>query len=138
MMYLQNPISNGNSCEQALIRRWWHEVHQAKGKIVWEYYLNGKYADAIWFPHSASNGKEFDGKNTSRNHPIKNFEIVLCEAKKELNPEVVGQALIYSIFAKEAGANLKETIVFCETGSDDMRRASRKLDINLIIRKLDE
>ena len=49
MNYLRNSISNGSELEQALIRRWWHEEHESRGRIVWEYYLDWWYADAILF-----------------------------------------------------------------------------------------
>jgi len=134
--YLQEPISNGNPKEQALIRKWWHEKQNRKGALIWEYYLEGKYADAIWIPGSAETGADFPGKSTSEKFPLDGVEIILCEAKLDLTPEVVGQALVYTNFAKAAGAIVLKTIVFCENGSDSMRRAAVELGLNLEIEPL--
>jgi len=131
--YLQEPISNGNPKEQALIRRWWHEKQGLKGTLIWEYYLEGKYADAILIPGATESGADYPGKSTSERFPLKGVEIILCEAKLDLTPEVVGQALVYTNFAKAAGAKVLGTIVFCEKGSDSMRRAAIELGLNLEI-----
>jgi hypothetical protein len=131
--YLQDPISNGNPKEQALIRRWWHEKQNRIGALVWEYYLEGKYADAIWFPHSNESGIDFPGKGTSEKFPLDGMEIILCEAKLDLTPEVVGQALVYTNFAKAAGAKVIDTIVFCEKGSESMMRVATELGLGLEI-----
>jgi hypothetical protein len=34
--FLRDAITNGNPHEQALIRRWWHQQHNAQGRLVWE------------------------------------------------------------------------------------------------------
>ena len=47
--YLLPSVSNGNPREQALIRRWWYDSWGARGTLVWEYYLEGRYADAVLF-----------------------------------------------------------------------------------------
>jgi hypothetical protein len=91
--FLQDSISNGNPHEQALIRRWWHQEEGAAGQIVWEYYLDGRYVDAIWFPHyPTAGGAESDGKDAPNRFPLKGAEIVVCEAKRDLTPELIGQA----------------------------------------------
>jgi hypothetical protein len=63
--YLRDPISNGNPQEQAMIRAWWHEMQEAKGRMVWEYCLEGKWADGIWFPNVGGSGIEEPGKDTA-------------------------------------------------------------------------
>ena len=135
--YLKAPISNGNPKEQALIRRWWHEKQNKKGALIWEYHLEGKYADAIWIPYSSESGVDYPGKGTAKKFPITGVEIVLCEAKLELTPEVVGQALVYTQFAKHAGASVLETILFCEKGGESMLRAANELGLNSEIAPLD-
>ncbi len=99
----------------SLIRRWWHDQHNARGRIVWEYDLEGFYADAIWFPNAPVNGAEEPGKGTARLFPLAGERIALCEAKATLTPEHVGQALVYSGFARRAGAELAEKTVFSQS-----------------------
>ena len=136
--YLQKAISNGNPKEQALIRRWWYEQHNSKGQIIWEYHLEGKYADAIWIPKSDVNGIEVPGIETNKTFPLKNQEIVMCEAKMTLTPEVIGQAIVYTQMAKFAGAIVKETIVFSEHGSDAMCRTAKELGLLVVLCPLKE
>jgi len=131
--YLIAPISNGNPREQALIRRWWHEEHEAKGLLVWEYYLEGRYLDAVWFPSSAESGVESDGKQTSARHPLSGQEVVLCEAKLGLTPELIGQALVYRQFALHAGADIKECLVFSEMAGGSMLNAATELGLRPIV-----
>jgi len=130
--YIQKKVSNGNPREQALIRRWWCEKQQGRGLLVWEYNLEGKYADAIWFPNSDETG-ERPGKDVKKRFPIRDKEIVLCEAKIELIPWVIGQALVYTRFAIRAGAHVRETVVFAETGSPSMIEVSEELGLSLEI-----
>jgi len=59
--YNQPSVSNGHAKEQALIRQWWHEVHGARGRLVWEYYLGDGYLDAMWFPDAAERAAEYSG-----------------------------------------------------------------------------
>jgi len=134
--FLRKPVSNGNPREQALIRRWWYEEHGARGRLVWEYYLEGKYADAMWFPKEETQGEEQPGTNASDKYPLNGMRVVLCEAKLKLTPEVVGQALVYTRFALHAGANVERTIVFCESGDSPMQRAATELNLDLVIREL--
>ena len=77
--------------------------------------MEGRYVDAIWFPSDPDTGVESDGKNAPNRFPLKDAEIVLCEAKRDLTPELIGQALVYSVFAKQAHGRLHRTIVFAET-----------------------
>jgi hypothetical protein len=109
--YLRKSISNGNPREQALIRRWWHEEQGARGRIVWEYFLEGRFADAMWFPDDSGVGEEEPGQATSQRFPLAGRDVVLCEAKGDLTPAVVGQALVYARFASRAGANVRQIVV---------------------------
>ena len=134
--YLREAVSNGNPREQGLIRRWWHESHGARGRLVFEYHFEGRYADAVWFPTAECRGVEESGQSAASRFPVEGAEVILCEAKLELNPEVVGQALVYRSFAIEAGATVRETVIFCESGSDPMRRAAARLGLTLVIAPL--
>ena len=136
--YLRASISNGIPREQALIRRWWHEAHDAQGQIVWEYNLEGRYADAIWFPASSGNGVESPGVEASQHFPLRGQKIVLLEAKLSLNPELVGQALVYTRLALRAGASVAQTVIFAESGSRSMQDAARELGLSVVVRPLDE
>lgn len=131
--FLKTPISNGNPVEQALIRRWWVEEMQSRGRLVFEFHLEGKYADAIWFPDAESELGEQDGKLAPARFPIAGEKIVLCEAKRALTPEVIGQALVYRAFATWSKAEVVETIVFAETASDSMRRAAAQLGLSVVV-----
>lgn len=134
--YLRPAISNGIPREQALIRRWWHEQHGAAGRIVWEYYLRGKYADAIWFCCEPEGGLEAPGTQAPRRFPLKGQEVVVCEAKSDVTPEVIGQALVYTVFARQEGATVLETVVFAERGSEDMQFAARELGVSVVVERL--
>ena len=112
--YLRDPISNGNKYEQALIRRWWYEEHQAQGLMVWEYHMEGRYQDAIFFPNATESGIESNGKDAPQRYPLKDQEVLLCEAKMNLTPELIGQALVYRQFASHAGAIIRKCLVFSE------------------------
>ena len=131
--HLKDSISNGNKYEQALIRKWWHEEHQAKGLIVWEYYMEGRYQDAIFFPNATESGIESDGKNAPRRYPLKDQEVLLCEAKMELTPELIGQALVYRQFAVHAGANIEGCLIFSETASESMLTAAIELGLQPVV-----
>ena len=131
--YLKDSISNGNKIEQALIRKWWHEKHNAKGAIVWEYYLEGRYQDAIWFPNAPQSRIEENGKNAPQCHPLKDQEVILCEAKTTLSPELIGQALVYKQFAIHAGAIVKECVIFSETANDSMINVARELGLSPVV-----
>lgn len=131
--YLWPSISNGRPEEQALIRKWWYETHGAQGRIVWEYHFEGFYADAIWFPDVSGYKNEEPGKGTGALFPVAGARIILCEAKSSLTPELVGQALVYSEFARRAGANLAETIVFSESGTPQMQKVARSLGLSVVV-----
>jgi len=131
--YQQSPVSHGNPAEQALIRRWWHEVEQARGRLVWEYYLEGRYVDAVWFPCDSGARAESDGKDAPCRFPLKGAEVVLCEAKRTLTPELIGQALVYSVLAVRAQARLRGAIVFAEKGDDSMRQAAKALGLSVVV-----
>jgi hypothetical protein len=131
--YLRPKVSNGNPDEQALIRRWWHENHSARGRIVWEYCLAGLYADAIWFPDTAGAGIEETGQQSSLRFPLRGNTIVLCEAKIKLTPELIGQALVYSWYAKQAGALVKETIVLAQLDPFSREKSAVALGLSVAV-----
>lgn len=131
--YIRESVSNGSVGEQAIIRSWWYEKHSAQGLLVWEYYLNGKYADAIWFCEDAVSEVEEPGQNVSKRFPLEGRSIVICEAKKDLTRELIGQALVYSVFAKHAGANVLSTVIFAENAPADMIRAAEELGLEVVI-----
>ena len=119
--YLRPSVSNGHPHEQALIRRWWHEVHSARGHLVWEYYLGDCYLDAMWFPEANGHGTKVPGIGAPTNYPISGVPVVLCEAKLRLTPELIGQALLYGVFARRAGADIRSTVIFAETARPRLR-----------------
>jgi len=127
--YTRDAISNGNPVEQALIRRWWHEQHAARGVIVWEYYLEGRYLDAVWFPDEDSVGLEHPGVQAQSRFPLAGKQVVLCEAKLKLTPELVGQALVYQRFANHAGARIKEVVIFSMETDESIVRAAKELGL---------
>lgn len=131
--YLRRSISNGSRYEQALIRRWWHETHEARGRMVWEYYLEGCYVDAVWFPDAVGVGVEIAGRNASRLFPLRDSPVVLCEAKRRLTPELVGQALVYDVFARRAGGQVRSVVIFAEAGSPSMKSAAEKLWLEVVL-----
>ena len=130
--YLRDSVSNGHPEEQALIRAWWQEVKQGQGRLVWEYHLEGRYAAAIWFPNSVEDGVEESGKEAGTRFPLSNQDVVLCEAKMVLSPELVGQALVYTEFARRAGAKLRETIIFAYSADQSMREAAIAFGLQII------
>lgn len=127
--YLKEPISNGNPREQALIRKWWHEKMGAKGTLVWEYCLEDRYLDAVLFLNNANSSIEAPGKNVAVLHPIKDETVILCEAKENLNPELIGQAIVYKQLALHAGAIVAEVIIFSERASESMYRVAKELGL---------
>lgn len=134
--YLRPSVSNGNPIEQALIRRWWHENCQGHGLLVWEYYVNGIYIDAILFPDSEQTG-EAPGKNTNRLYPISGNEIVLLEAKAgRLSHGLIGQALVYKVLVEEAGAIIRDVCILAQDGNEYMTGAAGKLGLSVDVRPL--
>ena len=136
--YLRESISNGNPKEQALIRRWWYETKGAQGRMVWEYYLEGKYADGILFFGDQATAIEEPGDRAPERFPLDGTDIILCEAKGDLNPELIGQALVYSHFAIRAGAKLRDTIIFAENGSDSMKQVAAELGLTVMVGLLED
>lgn len=131
--YLRQSISNGHSHEQALIRRWWHEVHGARGRIVWEYYLGDCYLDAMWFPDADEHGVEYPGVAAPSRFPIKGAKVVLCEAKLRLTPELIGQALVYGSLARRAGADIQSIVVFSQKGRPAFATAAEDLGLKVVL-----
>jgi hypothetical protein len=131
--FVRPPVCNGHPIEQALIRRWWHQVHGARGRIVWEYFLDECYADAMWFPDAEGVGEEFPGTRASKRFPLRGEAVVLCEAKLRLIPELIGQALVYAMLARSAGADVRSTVVFAERASKPMVAAASALGLELVL-----
>lgn len=129
--YLKKSVSNGNPREQALIRKWWYEEKHSEGLLVWEYCLEGRYLDAVWFSSAEKHGAERSGLNAPATFPVNGREVILCEAKITLSPELVGQALVYRQFALWAGAQVRETIVFAEKASPTMIRVAHELALTV-------
>ena len=69
--------------------------------------------------------------STATNGVVAHFQ-----AKLELTPELVGQALVYRQFALYAGALVRETLVFAEKGSASMRRAALDLGLTVVVEPL--
>ena len=131
--FLRTSVCNGHLTEQALIRRWWHKAQGSRGRIVWEYCLNGSYADAVWFPDSEGPGEECPGQSTKSKYPISGRRVWVCEAKLRLVPELIGQALVYRELAKAAGGHVEFTIVFAETGAKHMVQAAEALGLKVVL-----
>lgn len=128
--YLMESVSNGNPKEQALIRRWWREQKGGAGLLVWEYCLEGRYLDGVLFPSSDILG-EASGLKAPAKYPLRNREVVLCEAKLTLTPELIGQALVYKQLALRAGACVMDTVVFAEKASRSMVEVAQELGLTV-------
>ena len=132
--YRHPAVSNGHSGEQALIRKWWYETHDAKGCIVWEYYLGDCFVDAMWFPELSGRGIEMPGLGGSAKFPIVGVPVVLCEAKLRLTPELIGQALLYGSIARRMGADVRSIFVFSETvRSPAFKTAAEELGLQVVL-----
>jgi hypothetical protein len=132
--YLRKPITNGNAHEQALIRRWWHEQHKAQGRLVWEYPLCGHWVDAIWFLDVTDNAVEESGPKLPSRFPISGARIVICEAKhRHVTPALVGQALVYSAFARRAGAIVERTVIFADAVAPKIYAAAVDLGLEVVV-----
>lgn len=127
--FLRPSVSNGIQREQALIRKWWHERHGARGLLVWEYYLEGRYVDAVWFPYVATGNGERSGRSAPKLHPLAGRRVELCEAKRQLDPELIGQAVVYRQFALRAGAIVDQVNVFSESASEAMLQVAAELEL---------
>lgn len=130
--YLLPAISNGNPREQALIRKWWRESCGGRGEIVWEYFIQGYYADAIWFKESPYHGRESSGKETSSRFPLKGQKIAICEAKCDFRPELIGQALVYRCLIERAGAQVEKTLIFSEQTSSVLSWVAKELGLEVV------
>lgn len=105
--------------------------------MVWEYYLKGRYVDGMLFYSVEGCESEVSGLSATELFPLRGQEVILCEAKKDLNPEVIGQAIVYTRLALRAGANLRETVVLTERGSEPMQEVAMELGLTVVVRPLD-
>ena len=96
------------------------------------------YQDAILFPNSSGFGIEKDGKSAPQLHPLKNQEVILCEAKLDLTPELIGQALVYKQFAGHSGAIIKECVIFSETAKEQMINVAKELSLIPVVSSLSQ
>jgi hypothetical protein len=131
--YERAAISNGHPQEQALIRRWWQEDQGGHGRLVWEYYLGDCYLDAMLFPDAIDDVGEHPGTAGPSRFPIAGQRVVLCEAKLKLTPELIGQALTYSVFAKRAGALVSDTVIFARSGRLAFVSAAQELGLRVVV-----
>lgn len=137
MRYIKPSVSNGKVEEQALIRRWWHERHQAHGILVWEYYLEPCFIDAVWFPHEPGTGIEKTGQMAPRRYPIHGNRIVLLEAKKTLRSDLLGQALTHGWLAKRSGAIVESSVVLAEVGHPSFIQFGKELGFEVVVKPLE-
>ena len=131
--FLRDPVWNGNPREQANSRKLWYEQNGGRGTLVWEYQLEGRFLDAVWFPDSGETEQEEPGLNTSKRFPIAGREIVLCEAKHTLNPELIGQAVVYRQLAVRGGALVQQVFSFSERADSTMLEVASCLGISTVI-----
>lgn len=115
-----------------MIRKWWAETEKGRGLLVWEYYLRGCYVDAVWFPEHSECG-EHSGPEAARNHPIAGKRIFICEAKIQLTPELIGQALVYASFARREAADVLGVTIFAESGSHHLQLAARDFGLRVVM-----
>ena len=106
--------------------------------MVWEYYLEGRYADGVLFWEDNAEAVEEPGEGAPDRFPLDGASVILCEAKGDLSPELIGQALVYSRFATRAGAKVQETIVFAERGSESMKQVAAELDLTVVVGLLED
>ena len=136
--YLQPSISNGNPIEQALIRRWWHEKYQSRGLLVWEYYVEGNYIDAVLFPNSTQSG-EVPGRRTKKLYPLRGNEVIWLEAKERgLSHGLIGQGLVYRVLVERAGALVRDVCILAQHGTETMAFAARSLGLSVDVRPLEK
>ena len=134
--FIKKPFSNGHPLEQAMIRKWWHEEHKAHGRLVWEYYLEGRYLDAIWFHDGNVSGVEEDGVSAPKRFPLAGKRVTLCESKIKLTPELIGQALVYRQFAIKVRALVQDVYIFSESADSAMFTAASELGLKPVVLKL--
>src|SRR3954469_6478336 len=131
--YIRPAVCNGHPREQALIRRWWYEVHGARGRMFWEYYLDGCYLDALWLPDVDDRGTELSGTRAPKAFAIGGVPVVLCEAKLRLSPELIGQALVYGMLARRVGARARPPVIFAERARPPLRFAAEALGLEVVL-----
>jgi hypothetical protein len=131
--YVRPAVCNGHPIEQALIRRWWHEVHGGRGRLVWEYYLGDCYADAIWFPEADEIGGEHPGTQAAAKFRLAGTPVVICEAKLRLTPELIGQGVVYRHLARTAGANVRSVVLFAQRSSDPFQAAAEDVGFQVVV-----
>lgn len=131
--HLRIAVSNGQPQEQRLIRKWWHEEHGARGRLVWEYCLEDWYADAIWFPHETAAGGEQPGIAAASRFPLEGQRVVLCEAKARLTPELIGQAMVYRKLAESAGAQVDRVVIFSVRAPARLRGIAEDLGLEVVV-----
>lgn len=99
--------------------------------------MEDRYADGVWFLNAPDTGAEEPGKQTAKRFPLEGNKVVLCEAKISLDPELIGQALVYTRFAWRAGGSVRETVIFAETGSRSLQEAAQELGLTVVIAPLE-
>lgn len=91
------------------------------------------YLDAMWFPDSAELGIEHSRFKAPALFPIVGSNVVLCEAKLRLTPELIGQALVYGVFARNAGAQVMRTVIFAREGKPAFVAAAQTLGLEVAL-----
>lgn len=134
--YLLPPVSNGVPSEQALIRRHWREQLGGVGVLVWEYYLDGFFADAVLFTERLPAGVEEAGADAPRRFPLGGANVIMLEAKDKLTPELIGQALVYGAIAESHGATVMSRVVCAAKGAEQVSTIARTLGLTPIVRGL--
>ena len=87
----------------------------------------------MWFPEAEGHGIEMPGSAAPTRFPIAGVPVVLCEAKLRLTPELIGQALVYSVFARGAGAHVRSTVVFAESAQQPFVGAALDLGLEVVV-----
>ena len=105
--------------------------------MVWEYAVDNRYIDGVWFPDDACSEAEERGNAPSKQRAIGGAGIVICEAKKHLSPELIGQATAYRELAARAGATVRQTFIFAERGDSAMLYAAERLGLIAVVSPLD-
>lgn len=136
--YLMPSVSNGIPAEQAMIRRHWREQLGGVGVLVWEYHLDGYYADAVVFTELGPAGSEERGVDTSGRYPLVGASVITLEAKERLTPELIGQALVYNAIAESHGARVTSKIICAAKGTEQMSEIARGLGLTPIVRGLQD
>jgi hypothetical protein len=104
--------------------------------MVWEYYFLEGYADAVWFADETDVSIEESGLQAPNRFPVRGRDVVLCEAKSTLTHQVIGQALVYNQVALRQGANVREVVIFAESGTPLMREIAQQLGLTVVVQPL--